>query len=105
MTALVNHLVSSDRTGISRCDLGPAWLDHQLAEQLEHARSLLEAMGDDLVADDEVLMRHAKAIQAVDIVGQMLGHIANVVRAEDRNAAVQDIGMAQLKSRLDRTAA
>ena len=37
-------------------------------------------------------MRHGVALQAVDIVGQMLGHIANVVRAEDR-AAIERIGM------------
>jgi hypothetical protein len=40
------------------------------------------------------------ALQAVDIVGQMIGHIANVVRAEDRSAAVDRIGMCELKAKL-----
>ena len=43
-------------------------------------------------------MRHE--IQAIDIVGQMLGHIANVVRAEDPNAAIERIGMCELKTKL-----
>ena len=35
-----------------------------------------------------------------DIVGQMLGHIANVVRAEDTRAAIDRIGMCELKAKL-----
>lgn len=85
-----------------RCALPAGALDRQLAEQLDAARALIEAMGDDLVADPDVLSRHAKALQAVDIVGQMLGHIANVVRADDRAGAVDAIGMAQLKAKLAR---
>jgi hypothetical protein len=40
------------------------------------------------------------ALQAIDIVGQMLGHIANVVRAEDRSQAIERIGMCELKTKL-----
>ena len=40
------------------------------------------------------------ALQAIDIVGQMLGHIANVVRAEDRRQAIERIGMCELKTKL-----
>ena len=48
----------------------------------------------------DVVAEHGLALQAVDIVGQMLGHIANVVRAEDRAAAVDRIGMCELKAKL-----
>ena len=75
-------------------------LDHSLAAELDHARGLLVAMGDELAMNLDVVADHGVALQAIDIVGQMLGHIANVVRAEDRAAAVDRIGMCELKATL-----
>lgn len=75
-------------------------LERRLADELEHARRVLVDMGDELAMNDEVVAEHGVALQAVDIVGQMLGHIANVVRAADRAAAVDRIGMCDLKARL-----
>ena len=75
-------------------------LDRTLAAQLDHARQMLVAMGDELAMNHDVVADHGVALQAVDIVGQMLGHIANVVRAEDRRAAVERIGMCELKATL-----
>jgi len=75
-------------------------LDRTLADELDHARDLLLAMGDELAMNQDVVAEHGVALQAVDIVGQMLGHIANVVRAEDRRAAVERIGMCELKATL-----
>ena len=72
----------------------------RLAEELDYARRMLDEMGDELAADMGVVMRHSVALQSVDIVGQMLGHIANVVRALDPEAAVDRIGMCDLKARL-----
>ena len=79
-------------------------LDHRLAAELDHARDMLMVMGDDLSTDFAVVSRHGVPLQAVDIVGQMLGHIANVLRAEDRPAAVDRIGMCELKTKLSRAA-
>jgi hypothetical protein len=59
-------------------------------------------MGDELAADMGVVVRHSVALQTVDIVGQMLGHIANVVRSSDPEASVDRIGMGDLKARLVR---
>lgn len=78
----------------------PPALDQLLADELDHARRMLEAMGDELALNEQVVAEHGLALQAVDIVGQMIGHIANVVRAEDRAAAVERIGMGELKSKL-----
>jgi hypothetical protein len=78
----------------------PNDLDQRLASELDHARNMLVTMGDELALNHEVVAEHGVALQAVDIVGQMLGHIANVVRAEDRGAAVDCIGMCELKARL-----
>ncbi|HEU4877715.1 MAG TPA: hypothetical protein VFT07_07725 [Sphingomicrobium sp.] len=61
---------------------------------------MLMEMGDELAMNQDVVAEHGVALQAVDIVGQMLGHIANVVRAEDRAAAVDRIGMCELKATL-----
>jgi hypothetical protein len=78
----------------------PNDLDLRLAAELDHARDMLVTMGDEPALNMEVVAEHGVALQAVDIVGQMLGHIANVVRAEDRAAAVDLIGMCELKAKL-----
>jgi hypothetical protein len=77
----------------------------RLAEELEYARRMLDAMGDELAADMSVVMRHAVALQSVDIVGQMLGHIAAVTRSSAPERAVERIGMCELKARLTRRGA
>jgi len=74
----------------------------RLAEELEYARRMLDTMGDELSGDMGVVMRHGMALQTVDIVGQMLGHIANVVKSSDPEGAVDRIGMCDLKARLTR---
>ena len=78
----------------------PTELDHRLASELDHARDMLVAMGDQLAMDDQVVAEHGVALQAVDIVGQLLGHIANVVRAENQGEAIERIGMCDLKAKL-----
>ena len=74
----------------------------RLAEELDYARRMLDAMGDELSADMGVVMRHAVSLQSIDIVGQMLGHIANVTRSSLPERAVERIGMCELKARLTR---
>ena len=75
----------------------------RLAEELEYGRRMLELMGDALAADMAVVMRHSVSLQSVDIIGQLLGHIADVVRSSDPGGAVDRIGMGDLKSRLTRS--
>jgi hypothetical protein len=81
-------------------DQAPSPLDLLLAAELDHARDMLVMMGDELAMSQEIVAEHGTALQAVDIVGQMLGHIANVVRAEDRARAIERIGMCDLKTKL-----
>ena len=78
----------------------PTPLDQLLAAELDHARDMLVMMGDELAMSPELVAEHGMALQAVDIVGQMIGHIANVVRAEDRGQAIDKIGMCELKAKL-----
>ena len=75
----------------------------RLAEELDYARRMLDSMGDAFSADPALLMRHAVPLQSIDIVGQILGHIATVVRSSDPDSAVERIGMCELKARLTRT--
>jgi len=102
---------SSEKRSIRRDDappLDPAFVPTEnelrlrLAEELDYARRMLDAMGDALSADMAVVMRHGVALQTVDIGGQMLGHIANVTRSAAPDLAVDKIGMCELKARLTR---
>ena len=74
----------------------------RLAEELEYARRMLDAMGDALSADSTVVVRHSVSLQSIDIIGQLLGHIAAVTRSSDPDGAVERIGMCELKARLTR---
>lgn len=74
----------------------------RLAEELEYARRLLETMGNQLVGDPVVIGRHCASLQTVDIVGQILGHVAAVTRSSLPERAVERIGMAEMKARLKR---
>lgn len=79
------------------------WLRTRLAEELDRARRMLDGMGDSLIGDSDVVARHSVSLQSVDIVGQMLGHIAAVIRSSDPALAVERIGMCELKARLKRS--
>lgn len=81
-------------------DRVPTPLDLLLAAELDHARDMLVMMGDELAMSPQIVAEHGMALQAVDIVGQMLGHIASVVRAEDAPAAIENIGMCELRAKL-----
>jgi hypothetical protein len=74
----------------------------RVSEELEYARRMLSSMGDELSSDVLVVSRHLAELQTIDIVGQMLGHIASVIRSGDPIAAVDAIGMGELKARLMR---
>lgn len=63
---------------------------------------MLDIMGDQLSADLEVLVRHGVSLQTVDIAGQILGHIANIVRSDHPDSAVERIGMCELRARLEK---
>jgi hypothetical protein len=74
----------------------------RIAEEIEYARRMLDSMGDELCGDAAILVRHGSALQAVDVVGQMLGQIATVIRCIDQEAAVERIGNSEMKGRLKR---
>lgn len=75
----------------------------RLAEELDYTRRMLDVMGGELASDGLIVARHMTALQSVDIVGQILGHVASVIRSSDPAGAVDRIGMSDLKARLTRT--
>ena len=77
----------------------------RLSEELEYARRMLDITGHQICADRIVVTRHAAALQSLDRVCQMLGHIAAVVRSSDPYLAIGEIGMSDLKARLTRRGA
>ena len=74
----------------------------RVAEELEYARRLIEALGDTLCCDPLLVTRHAVPLQSIDLLGQMLGHLATVTRSAFPERAVDRIGMTDLRARLTR---
>ena len=74
----------------------------RIGEELDCVRRMLDVMGDQLCGDPILIRRHAVALQSLDIVGQILRHIGNVIRSSDPHSTVDDIGMVDLKARLTR---
>jgi hypothetical protein len=80
-------------------------VETRLAEEIEYARRLLDAVSDRLIADPFILARHETTLQSFDIVGQLLGHLAKVTGSKDKAEAIDRIGMQELRARLLRPTA
>ena len=77
-------------------------LSLRLGEELDYVRRMLDALGEQLSCDPILVRRHALALQSLDKVGQILGHVRNVIRSSDPVSAVAEIGMTDLRGRLER---
>lgn len=77
----------------------------RLGEELDYARRMLDITGDDLSNDPVTLSRHTVSLQYLDKVGQILGHVANIIRSTDPQSVVEEVGMGDLKARLTRSGA
>ena len=75
-------------------------LEQHIAAEIEMVRRLLETVGDELSDDPALLMRYAEALQRFDFGCQVLGHLAAVLSAPDRTAAVASVTMEELRARL-----
>ena len=78
----------------------PGLLRSRLCEELGYVARLLEALGDELAEDRTVTVRHGAKLQDLDIAIQILGHVANILKADDPDAEIAKIGMADLRRRL-----
>ena len=92
------------------CDAAP-WVETddllrlRLGEELDYARRMLDMTGDELVGRPDRCRRHAWSMQSLDIVGQMLGHIADVIRSSDPRRRWTRSGCPPSKARLTRSGA
>ena len=77
-------------------------LDARLADELGYVQRLLENLGDQLIKDLFLVQRHGEALQSLDLVGQILGHVAAILHAEDKAETLEKIGMEDLRARLKR---
>jgi hypothetical protein len=77
-------------------------LDKRLAHELGYVQRLLESLGDELIKDLFLVQRHGQSLQSLDLVNQILGHVATILCAEDKAAVVEEIGMEDLRARLKR---
>ncbi|MEO9131241.1 MAG: PilZ domain-containing protein [Sphingomonas sp.] len=82
----------------------PGELNRRIAEEIDYAWRLLDAVGDEISDDPVLLQRHGDALQRFDIACQMISHLGAVVGAPDRLAAIESVAMADLRSRLLRKA-
>ena len=80
----------------------PEDLDHRLAEEIAFVQRLLDSIAGDLADERLLVQRHPRALQNFDLAGQILGHLAAILRSDNRAAAIHAIGIDDLRSRLTR---
>ena len=79
-------------------------LDQRIGEELELVVRQLEQLGEVFVSDPILLQRHAQQLQSIDLIQQVLAHLARVVVARDKTMAVDRITLVELRARLKRMA-
>jgi hypothetical protein len=75
-------------------------LDRRIAEELSYVKRLLEIVGDELTDAPIVVQRYSRSLQSFDLACQILGHLSTILTASNRGAAVQAVGMDDLRARL-----
>ena len=75
-------------------------LDARIASEIAAATRALDAALDELSENPEVLARHQQALQSIDIACAILALLPPVLRAADRDKAVQAVEMHEVRSRL-----
>ncbi len=75
-------------------------LDRRIAEEISYVKRLLEIVGNELTDAPIVVQRYSRSLQSFDLACQILGHLSTVLTASNRSAAVQAVGMEDLRARL-----
>lgn len=74
--------------------------ERQIASILEDLSAEIEALGAALCADPHLSNRHCETLQAIDRVAQNQRWLAQVLRADCRTTAAEQIGVEALRYRL-----
>jgi uncharacterized coiled-coil protein SlyX len=77
-------------------------LDQRMAEELECVRRHVEQLGAVLANNPMLVSRHSTQLQSIDLVSQVLGHLSRIVAAKNKELAVEQVSMRELRSRLQR---
>ena len=79
-------------------------MEQRIAEELETIVRQLELLGGTLASDPILLTRHSAQLQSIDLMKQVIGHLARLVASADREAALDRVTLTELKGRLTRRA-
>lgn len=77
-------------------------IDHRIADELDMIRRRLDQIGDALIADPILLNRHATSLQGLDLTNQVLAHLAEVIKTDDKVKGADAVKMDDLRARLKR---
>lgn len=80
----------------------PDILDHRVAEEVRTIQRHLDLLGDVLAREPLLLHKYAVQLQSIDLMNQLLGHIADIVASEDKALAVECVSLHDLRKRLQR---
>lgn len=75
-------------------------LEQRIAAELARVKRALDDVSEELTDDVDVLMRHERAMQNLDIAAMIVESLAAVMSAQDRAGAVDAVQMHDLRSRL-----
>ena len=71
----------------------------QIADILDDLSAEIETLGTNLCADPALSSRHFATLQAIDIIAQNQRWLAQLLRADCHDTAVQKIGVESLRAR------
>ena len=77
-------------------------IEHRMAEEIECIRRHLDLLGSTLANDLVLVRRYTTQLQSIDLVNQLLGHLANVIAADNKALAIDQVGHQELRARLKR---
>jgi len=80
----------------------PNVLDHRVSEELQMIRRHLDQLGGVLACEPLLLHKYAIQLQSIDLMTQLLGHLADIVATGDKELAVEGVSLHDLKQRLRR---
>lgn len=75
-------------------------VEQRIAAELARVTRILDAIGETLADDVDVLVRHERAIQNLDIAAKVIEQLSGVMAADDREKAAGSVEMHDLRSRL-----
>lgn len=91
----VAPVVASISDAPEACNLSP-----RIAEEMRGLQRRLEGLGESLAGDPILLFRYQRQLQDIDVMMQILGHLATVTESDDQIAAAKAIGRESLQRRL-----